>query len=141
MSAWGGQRNAWRWGREAQGHKGMSGGQALITPQFACKDKLLGERNGKRRTWGMGMRWREGDGGVWEATTNRTQFVKGRGALDSPRNGLAASTRPMGTGQGQEGTRAVDKQHSTEDSHAVDAKQALRTGHGARGERAVDKQS
>ncbi len=48
-------------------------------------------------------------------TTKRTQFVKGRGALDSPRNWLAASTRCMGTGQGDEGTSAVVKQHSPED--------------------------
>jgi hypothetical protein len=32
----------------------------------------------------------------------------------------------MGTGQGDEGTSAVDKQHSTEDSHTSDAQQALR---------------
>jgi hypothetical protein len=78
----------------------------------------------------MEMGWREGDGGVWGATTNRTQFAKGRGALDSPRNWLAASTRCMGTGQGEEGTSAVDN-----------AKQTLCTGHGTRGESAVDKQS
>ncbi len=51
------------------------------------------------------MGWTE----VWGATTNRTQFVKGWGALDSPRNWLAASTRRMGNGQGEEGTSAVDK--------------------------------
>ena len=74
----------------------------------------------------MEMGWREGEEGVWGATTKRTQFVKGRGALDSPRNWLGASTRRMGTGQGEEGTSAVDKQHSTEDSHTSDAQQALR---------------
>jgi hypothetical protein len=51
----------------------------------------------------MEMGWREGDGGVWGATTNRTQFVKGRGALDSPRNWLAHQHGAWALGRGMRG--------------------------------------
>jgi hypothetical protein len=64
-------------GTRAQGHERWTS-----TENTTVFMQRLGtrERNGKRRTWGMEMGWREGDGGVWGATTNRTQFVKGRGA-------------------------------------------------------------